>query len=327
MSPFERYVRESLGRLDSAWPGEWDRCLEEARPSLAALRRNGGDERFALFVLANYRWRHVVVLGPLKERDVLIEQIDQLLGNQSAWFHDVQQSGRNSWKAAEEELRRAKERLLSMRPYDLSAFESAHTDSMTAGARWESDHLYTCLWVLDWHLKQVPGVRRFRRRLLTDLLRPFGFFGLSSTPELVVIQRLRRNPRVHKGSRISRNLTLADLIRMYHSAHCAAGEGCGPLCAAWSEVFSFKPPTKAQRLTEKALSLERTGRHAEAARSYQAAVKEAERVLGRDHSYLAWILVRYWFALRHAGQHAKAAKIKPRAERMWEKYGVGHLSE
>lgn len=299
----------------------------EARPALAELHRNGGDERFALFVLANYRWRRVVVLGPLKERDVLIEQINELLGNQSAWFRDVQQSGGNSWKAAEEELRRAKARLLSMRPYDLSAFESAHTDSMSAGARWESDHLYTCLWVLDWHLKQVPGVRRVRRRLLTDLLRSFAFLDGSSTPGLVVIQRLRRNPRVHKENRISRNLTLAFLVRMYHDTHSAAGEGCGVLCDAWSEVLSFKPPTKAQRLTEKALSLEQRGRHAQAARSYEVALKEAEMVFGRDHFYLAWILARYWLALRHAGQHAKAGKIKPRADRMWAKYGVGHLSE
>src|SRR5262249_23943990 len=43
-------------------------------------------------------------------------------------------------------------------------------------------------------------------------------------------------------------------------------------------------------------------------------------------TYLSWILVRYWLALRAAGQDAEAAKVRPRADAMWAKYGAGHLS-
>jgi hypothetical protein len=301
--------------------------MEEARSPLAELRRKGGDDRFALFVLSNYRWRQVVPFGLLKERDSLVDQINQLLGNQSVWFRYVQQSGREAWKAVEEELRRAKCRILAIRPHDMSAFEATQTDWMTGGSRWESDHSYTCLWVLDWHLKQVRGVRRIRRRLLAGLLFPFGFLGRSRDPEVLVAQRLRRNPRLRKGHRFIRNSTLAHLIQMYHYEHSAAGVACGPLCEAWPDVLFFKPPVKAHGLTRRALSLERRGQHAGAARCYRAALDEVEMVLGTDHFYLAWILVRYWLALRHAGQHAKAARIKPRADAMWAKYGAGHLSE
>ncbi len=239
----------------------------------------------------------------------------------------MQQSGREAWKAAEEELQRAKSRILAIRPHDMSAFESTHTDRMTGGSRWGSDHSYTCLWVLDWHLKQVPGVRRIRRRLLGELLLPFGFLGSSRDPEVLVAQRLRRNPRLRKGHRFIRNTMLAHLIRMYHDEHSAAGVACGPLCEAWLGVLLFNPPVKAHRLTERALSLERRGQHAGAARCYRAALDEVEMVLGTDHFYLAWVLGRYWLALRHAGQHAKAARIKPRVDAMWAKYGAGHLSE
>jgi len=142
-----------------------------------------------------------------------------------------------------------------------------------------------------------------------------------------VAQRLRRNPRVRKGQRAIRNSTLAHLMRVYHHAHSAAGVACGPLCASGKEVLVFKPPAKVDRLTEKALALERQSKHARAAGCYRAALAEAERALGRDHAYSAWILVRYWLALRHAGQHDKAEKVKEDAEAMWAKYGQGHLSD
>lgn len=122
-------------------------------------------------------------------------------------------------------------------------------------------------------------------------------------------------------------LTLAHLLRMYHHEHSVAGVTCGPICAAWPDVLVFNPPAKTHRLTERALSLERKGQHASAAGCYRAALDQAELALGADHFYLAWILVRYWLALRHAGQLAKASRIKPRADAMWAKYGAGHLSE
>ncbi len=326
MSPFDQYVRDRLGTKNAAWPREWDGCLEEARPALEELRRKGGDDRFALFVLANYRWRQVVPLGSLRERESLIHQIDQLLGNQSVWFRYVQQSGREAWKAAEEELRSAKSRLLAIHPHDMSAFEATHTDWMTEGPHWQSNHSYTCLWALHWHLQQIPGVRRIRRRLLAGLLFPFGFLGHSRDPELLVAQRLRRNPRSRKENRFIRNFTLAHLIRMYHHAHREAKGECGPVCKAWPEILRFNPPVKARGLAEKAMSCEHRGQHARAARCYEQALDEAEKVLGPDHSYVAWILVRYWLALRHAGQHAKAARIKPRADAMWVQHGAGPLS-
>ena len=285
----------------------------------------GGDDGFALFVLTNYRWRQVVPPGPRKERDALIAQIDQLLGDQSVWHRHMRQSG--SWKVAEEELRRGKDRVLSNRPHDMSAFEATQTDWMTEGPRWASDHSYTCLWAIDWYLRQVRGVRRIRRRLLGDLLLPFGFLGRSTDPDLLVAQRLRRNPRVRKGHRSIRNSTLAHLMKMYHHEHTGAGTGCGPLCDAWADVLFFKPPIKADRLTEKALRFEGKHKHARAAECYRAALDEVETALGRDHGYVAWILVRYWLALRHAGQHAKARRVKPRADAMWTKYGQGHLSD
>jgi len=161
MSPYEQHLGARLQQKDSAWPREFWRCLEQVRPALAELREKGGDAGFALFVLTNYRWRQVVPPGPRTERDALIAQIDQVLGNQSVWAHYMRQSV--TWKA-EEELRRAKEGLVSSRPHDTSAFESTHTDWMTAGPRWASDHSYTCLWALDWHLRQVRKVRRIRRR-------------------------------------------------------------------------------------------------------------------------------------------------------------------
>ena len=102
---------------------------------------------------------------------------------------------------------------------------------------------------------------------------------------------------------------------------------CGPVCNRWPDVLSFKPPVKADRLTEKALKLERKGNHSRAAECYRAALDHAEGALGTDHGYLAWVLVRYWLALRHAGQHDRAARIKPRADAMWAKYGQGHLSD
>lgn len=327
LSSFERYVRKRLGREKSSWPREWDRCLEEARPALDELRRKGGDDRFALFVLANYRWRRIVPIAPRWERTALMAQIDRLLGNQSAWFQHMRQSGGEAWKVAEEELRRARSRLLSMQPHEMSAFEATHTSSVVEGPRWEGDHSYTCLWVLDWHLKQVPGLRRIRRRLLGDLLFPFGFLGRSRNTVLLVAQRLRRNPRVRKGNRFVRNATLIHLAQMYHDAHNEAGVGCGPVCRAWHDVLFFKPPVKVHRWTEKASSLERHKRHAEAAQCYQAALGEAEKIFGTDHAYVAWILVRYWLALHTAGHHARAAKIKPRTDAMWAKYGAGTLSE
>lgn len=73
--------------------------------------------------------------------------------------------------------------------------------------------------------------------------------------------------------------------------------------------------------------MERRRKHARAAECYRAALHEAEKAVGKDHGYVAGILVRYWLALRHAGQHVKAARIKERAEAMWEKYGQGHLSD
>lgn len=325
MSPYEQHLCARLRRKDSAWPREFERCLEQVRPALAKLREKGGDAGFALFVLTNYRWRRVVPPGPRKERDALIAQIDQLLGSQSVWARHMRQSV--TWKVAEEELRRAKDRLVSSRPHDTSAFESTHTDWMTEGPRWASGHSYTCLWALDWHLRQVRKVRRIRRGLLVDLLLPFGFLGRSSDPDLLVAQRLRRNPRVRKGHRFIRNSTLAHLMKMYHHEHSEAGVACGPLCDAWADVLSFRPPAKADRLTEKALELERKGKHARAAEYYRAALDQAAVALGTDHGYLAWILVRYWLALRHAGQHAKARRIKPRADAMWAKYGQGHLSD
>ncbi len=326
MSPFERYLRERLGKKNSSWVKEWDTCTEAVRSVLAELRGKDGDDQFVLFVLANYRWRQVVPFGPLRERDSLIKQIDQLLGNQSSWFQYVQQSGRDSWKAAEEALRHAKSCLLSIRSHDMSVFEATHTEWTTEGPRWASDHSYTCLWVLDWYLKQMPGVRRIKRRLLGELLLPFGFLGRSRNTVLLVAQRLRRNPRVRKGNRFIRNWNLAHLIRMYHQLHKEAGAQCGPLCAARQDILAFKPPIKADRLIEKAWALERSNRHAPAARCYQAALADAEQILGMDHPYLAWIWVRYWLALRAGGQHAKAAKIKARADAMWAKHGAGHLS-
>jgi hypothetical protein len=325
MSPYEQRLRTRLGQKNSAWPREFDRCLERVRPALAELRGKGGDADFALFVLTNYHWRQVVPAGPEGERDALVDRIDQLLGNQGMWARHMRQSV--TWKAAEEGLRRAKDRLESSRPHDMSAFESTHTDRMTASRRWTSDHSYTCLWALDWHLRQLPKVRRIRRRLLGDLLFLFGFLGNSSDPEVLVAQRLRRNPRVRTGHRVMRNFTLAHLISMYHAEHSMAATACGPLCNAWPDVLSFKPPTKADRLTEKALELERKGKHARAAECYRAARERAERALGTDHGYVTWILVRYWLALRHAGQHAKARRIKPQADAMWAKYGQGHLSD
>jgi hypothetical protein len=326
VSPFEGYVRERLERANRAWPREWNRCLEEARPALAELRRLGGDDRFVLFVLANYRWRRIVPFAPLQERRALLAQIARLLGNQSAWFQFLRQNGGEAWKAAEEELRQAKARLLSVQPHDMSAFEATHTSSVTRGPRWQGGHAYTCLWVLDWHLKQLPGLGRIRRRLLGDLLFPFGFLGRSKNTILLVAQRLRRNPRVRKGHRFLRNATLAHLIRMYHRAHSEAQIECGLVCRAWPEVLSFTPPARAHRWTERALKLEGRKRHRKAAHCYQAALEEAEKVLGWDHRYVAWILVRYWLALRHAGQHGRAAKIKARADAMWAKYGAGTLS-
>jgi hypothetical protein len=325
MSPYDQHLRERLQGKDRGWPQEFDRCLERVRPTLAELRAKGGDADFALFVLTNYRWRHVVPAGPRKERDVLIVQIDRLLGNQSVWARSMRR--RVTWKATEEELRRVKEGLLSSRPHDTSAFESMQTDWTTAGPRWASDHSYTCLWALDWHLRQVRKVRRIRRRLLGDLLVPFGFLGHSSDPDLLVAQRLRRNPRVRKGHRFIRNSTLAHLIKMHHHEHSMARTVCGAVCDAWPDVLSFRPPAKADQLAEKALKLERKGNHARAAECYRAALDHAEGALGADHGYLAWVLVRYWLALRHAGQHARAARIKPRADAMWAKYGQGHLSD
>jgi hypothetical protein len=325
MSPYEQHLRARLQRKDSAWPREFEHCLKQVRPALAELRERGGDAGFALFVLTNYRWRQVAPLGPSRERGALIAQIDQLLGNQSVWARHMRQSV--TWKAAEEELRGAKDRVLSSRPHDTSAFESTHTDWTTAGPRWASDHSYTCLWVLDWYLRQVREVRRIRRRLLGDLLLPFGFLGHSTDPDLLVAQRLRRNPRVRKGHRFIRNFTLAHLIMMYHREHSMAAAACGPLCNAWLDVLSSKPPSQAHRLAEKALELERKGKHARAAACYRAALDQAQVALGTDHGYLAWILVRYWLALSHSGQHAKATRIKPRADAMWAKYGQGHLSD
>ncbi len=303
----------------------FDRCLEEVRPALAKLREKGGDADFALFVLTNYRWRHVVPPGPGKERDALVAQINKLLGNQNVWARHMRQSV--TWKAAEEELRRAKDGLVKSRPHDTSAFESTHTDWMTASPRWVSDHSYTCLWALDWHLRQVRKVRRIRRRLLGDLLFPFGFLGRSSDPEVLVAQRLRRNPRMRKGHRVIRNFTLAHLMKMYHHEHSMAATACGPVCTSWPDVVSFTPPAKADRLVEKAFELERKGKHARAAACYRVALDQAEMALGTDHGYLASILARYWLALRHAGQHGKARRIKPRADAMWAKYGQGHLSD
>ncbi len=184
-----------------------------------------------------------------------------------------------------------------------------------------------CLWALDWHLRQMRKARRIRRRLLGDLLLRFGFLGRSTDPDLLVAQRLRRNPRVRKGHRVIRNSTLAHLVKMYHHEHSMAATACGPVCDAWPDVLSFKPPVRAHRLTEKALELERKEEHASAVACYRAALDEAEAALGTDHAYLAWILVRYWLALRHAGQHAKATRIKPRADAMWAKYGQEHLSD
>jgi hypothetical protein len=181
---------------------------------------------------------------------------------------------------------------MSSRPHDTSAFESTQTDWATTGPRWASDHSYTCLWALDWHLKGVRKVRRIRRRLLGDLLFPFGFLGRSSDPELLVAQCLRRNPRVRKGHRVIRNSTLAHLIKMHHHEHTMARTVCGPVCNAWPDVLSFKPPAKADRLTEKALKLERKGNHARAPEYYRAALGHAEEALGMDHGYLAWVLVR-----------------------------------
>jgi len=166
-----------------------------------------------------------------------------------------------------------------------------------------------------------------QRGLLGDLLLPFGFLGRSSDPDLLVAQRLRRNPRVRKGHRFIRNSTLAHLIKMFHHEHSMAATACGPVCNAWPNVLSFKPPVKADQLTEKALEIERKDQHASAAACYRAALDQAEVALGTDHPYLAWILVRYWLALRHAGQHAKARRIKPRTDAMWAKYGQGHLSD
>jgi hypothetical protein len=325
LSPYAEHLRARLGRTDRTWPTEFDRCLAEARPALAALREKGGDERFVLFVLTNYRWRRVVPPGPRKERDTLIAQIDALLDGQSVWHRQLRQSV--SWEAAAEELRRAKDRLLQRRPHDASAFESTHTDWPTAGPRWASDHSYTCLWVLDWHLKQVRRLRRSRRPMLADLLVPFGYLGRSTDPDVLVAQRLRRNPRRRTGYRFIRNSTLVHLIKMHHHEHGAAGTPCGPVCTAWAEVLFFAPPVKADRLIGKALALERKDRHAQAAACYRAALDHAEAALGRDHGYLAWILVRYWLALRHAGLHAQAARVKPRADVMWARYGMGHLSE
>src|SRR5713101_3165466 len=236
MSPYEQHLRTRLQWKDGAWPREFDRCLEEVRPALAKLRGKGGDADFGLFVLTNYRWRHVVPAGPRKERDVLIAQIDQLLGNQSVWARSMRRRG--TWKATEEELRRVKEGLLSSRPHDTSAFESMQTDWTAAGPRWASDHSYTCLWALDWHLRQVRKVRRIRRRLLGDLLLPFGFLGRSSDPEVLVAQRLRRNPRMRKGHRVIRNFTLAHLMKMYHHEHSMAATACGPVCTSWPDVVS-----------------------------------------------------------------------------------------
>lgn len=325
MSPYEQHLRTRLGQKDGTWPGEFDHCLEGVWPVLAELRDKGGDADFALFVLTNYCWRHVVAAGPERERDTLIAQIDQLLDNQSAWAHHMRQSA--TWKTAEEELRRAKDRLERSRPHDMSAFESTHTDWMTASPRWASDHAYTCLWALDWYLRQVRKVQRIRRRLLADLLFPFGFLGRSSDPEVLVAQRLRRNPRVRKGHRFIRNFTLAHLIKMYHHEHSIAKTACGPVCTSWSDVVSFTPPARAHRLAEKAFELEREGKHARAAACYRVALDQAEMALGTDHGYLASILARYWLALRHAGQHAEARRIKPRADAMWTKYGQGHLSD
>jgi hypothetical protein len=325
LSPYAQHLRARLGRKDRAWPGEFDRCLAEGRSALAALRVKGGDDRFALFVLTNYRWRQVVPPGPRKGRDTLVAQIDELLGGQSVWHRRMRQSV--TWGAAAEELRRAKDGLLQSRPHDTSAFESTQTAWTAAGSRWASDHSYTCLWVLDWYFRQVRGLRRSRRRVLGDLLVPFGFLGRSTDPDVLVAQRLRRNPRLRKGHRFIRNSTLVHLIKMHHYEHGGAGAACGPVCKAWADVLFFKPPAKADRLTERALALEGKHQHDRAAECYRAALDQAEAALGRDHAYLAWILVRYWLALRHAGQHGQAARVKPRADAMWAKYGMGHLSE
>ncbi len=326
MSPFERYLRKRLEARNPSWGREWGVCLEEIRSTLAELLRRGADAQFVQFVLANYRWRQVVPLGPIEDRDALIKQIDRLLVNEGPWFQYVQHSGGEAWRAAEEELRRARSRLLSVRPHDMSVFEATSTEWMTGGPRWDSDRSYTCLWVLDWYLRQIPGVSRLKRRLLAELLLPFGFLGRSAEPILLVAQRLRRNPRVHKGIRSIRNVKLAHLIRMYHAAHGVAGVECGPLCKEQRDILFFSPPIKVERLTEKALVLERKNQHAGAARCYQASLKEGEQRLGRDYPYLAWIVVRHWFALRAAGQHAEAAKVRRRADAMWAKHGAGHLS-
>jgi len=124
-------------------------------------------------------------------------------------------------------------------------------------------------------------VRRIRRRLLWDLLLPFGFLGRSRDPDLLVAQRLRRNLRVRKGHRFIRNSTLAHLIKMHHHEHSMARTVCGPVCNAWPDVLSFKPPAKADQLAEKSLKLERKGNHARAAECYRAALDHAEGRWGR----------------------------------------------
>src|SRR5260370_36973398 len=110
MSPYEQHLRARLQQKDEGWPREVELYLEEVRPALAKLRGKGGDADFALFVLTNYCWRKVMPTGSGKERVTLVAQIDKLLGNQSSWARYLRRNV--TWKAAEEELRRAKDGLV-----------------------------------------------------------------------------------------------------------------------------------------------------------------------------------------------------------------------
>src|SRR5207245_1369284 len=172
MSGFETYLRSALKQVNATWAQEFDVLTrdEAVQSALEALRRGGGDPKFALFVATAVRWRRSKALPAPKERNRLLRAIHLMLEGRGEWLDRLRGFRVTDWRRVDEVLREGATYLQSFHHIDESVFEARGTGHEEETRRFRNNQTSKCLLVLDWHIRQAAGRHQSNRVLLARLM-------------------------------------------------------------------------------------------------------------------------------------------------------------
>jgi hypothetical protein len=330
MSGFERYLRSVLEHANPRWAREFDTLLgdEEVRGALEQIRKGGGDPNFALFVLAQCRWRRVRTLPALGQRERLLQAIKLLREGEGEWPERLRAFAQDDWKTIDDVLRRGAQFLGSFPHINETLFETRGTRYETETPRFRSDHISIGLLVLDWHIRKAEGKTRSDRVVLGRLFDAFGMIRRSdpeSSSERWVEKRLERASKEDADHQSLREyvekFVVAPLHLLYHSVHGAAGVPCGISCRPFERKFRAEDQERLLVDAQEA-SLMASGDHQEEAlEAYKEALRRGEELLGPTHVGLVHILHGCADALRATGQTEPATVMDERVTAILTRYG------